>query len=138
METLEKKFDYCTKELNINTLNKFNLISLTEQRKFDEIEKQIILKNIRENNGLIPCFYIIEHNNNYIMIKNINIVSVLNDFINNKIPLTWMLGLNEKENPYFKDLKSFDQRYFLNFTFRTKLFYDVKNLTELISLSSIL
>lgn len=138
MNWMERNFNYDTKEFSIEHFNKKNIISITGQREFDPIEEQFILKNIIEHNGLIPELYLVEYNNDYIMLKNKNILTVLNNFINNQISLTWMKGLNEKENPFFNDLKSSDKRRFLMFSFRVKVFYEVKDLNELISLSTIL
>lgn len=139
MTWLERNFNYDTKEFNLDVFNKLNLITITEQREFDVVEEQIILKNIFENNGLIPTLYLIEQKNKeFIVLKNKNILTVLNKFVNNEISLTWMKGLNEKENPLYNDLKSSDKRIFSNFSFRVKLFYDVKDLTELVSLSTLI
>ena len=139
MTWLERNFNYDTKEFTIDIFNKKKLISITEQREFDVVEEQIILKNIFENNGLIPTLYLIEQKNKeFIVLKNKNILTVLNKFVNNEISLTWMKGLNEKENPLYNDLKSSDKRRFFIFSFRIKLFYEVKDLTELVSLSTLI
>lgn len=83
-------------------------------------------------NCLVPILYIIELNKKYYFLKNSNVYFALKLFVtdNIQIELDYIIGNNDKELPFFSELKSADKRKFLNYEFYTRII-TVKNEEEL-------
>ena len=135
------KLDWDTKILNVETLKKLEPTAINH-KKLNPVQEQILLRNMYYKNCLVPILYIIELNNKYYFLKNSNVYFALKLFVtdNIQIELDYILGNNDKELPFFSELKSADKRKFLNYEFYTRIIYtkDEDELYQIISNSELL